>query len=143
MELLSINLFSFIFNLKKEKPKNGYFLEFNKKGSEDSRHHIFKENKVIDSRIDLKNISMGVLWGYNGAGPRQAALAILADYKNDEFALKHYEQFAIDVINKLKHDRNDFLKFTTIQDWIDNVHFIADYAELEDDKVSNTKGLLI
>ena len=132
MELPSINLFSFIFNLKKEKPKNGYFLEFNKKGSEDSRHHIFKENKVIDSRIDLKNISMGVLWGYNGAGPRQAALAILADYKNDEFALKHYEQFTIDVINKLKHDRNDFLKFTTIQDWIDNVHFTADYTELED-----------
>ena len=57
MELPSINLFSFSFNLKKEKPKNGYFLEFNKKGSEDSRHHIFKENKVIDSRIDLKNIN--------------------------------------------------------------------------------------
>ena len=57
MELPSINLFSFSFNLKKEKPKNGYFLEFNKKGSEDSRHHIFKENKVIDSRINLKKIS--------------------------------------------------------------------------------------
>ncbi|MAC84369.1 MAG: hypothetical protein CL624_09565 [Arcobacter sp.] len=121
MDLL-IKIFSIIYDLKKEKRRNGYFLEFNKKNSETSFHHIFKENKVIDPRIDLKRISMGISWGYNGAGPRQAALAILADYKNDEFALKNYEKFSSDIINGLKHNGDDFIKFTTIQDWVDNIY---------------------
>ena len=61
---------------------------------------------------DLRNHSpTGFEWGYSGSGPAQLALAILADHfqhglgRNaadaDGLALRHYQQFKVDVISCL------------------------------------------
>jgi hypothetical protein len=53
-------------------------------------------------RLDLRNHSpTGFSVGYTGSGPAQLALAILADYKGDNFALRHYQQFKREVIAAL------------------------------------------
>lgn len=58
--------------------------------------------KPIDKRLDLKNHSPdGFQWGYGGSGPGQAALAILADYYDDETAMKHYQKFKWEVVSNL------------------------------------------
>jgi hypothetical protein len=45
-------------------------------------------------RLDLINKSpTGFSWGYNGSGPAQLALALLADAIGDEEALKIYQSF--------------------------------------------------
>jgi len=45
-------------------------------------------------RLDLINKSpTGFSWGYNGSGPAQLALALLADATGDEEALEMYQSF--------------------------------------------------
>lgn len=63
--------------------------------------------RAIDWRLDLMNHSpTGVCWGYTGSGPAQLALAILADYlQNDKKALSYYQDFKIRVIAHL--DRSE------------------------------------
>jgi hypothetical protein len=57
------------------------------------------DGKKIDPRLDLVNHSpTGLEWGYGGSGPAQTALAILADYLNDN------EQLAIGLHQKFKWD---------------------------------------
>lgn len=79
-------------------------------GAGNSRHCDYdisvKENNAyveLDPRYDLRNHSPdGFSWGYGGSGPAQFALAILAKVTNDdEFALRHYQQFKAEVIAKL------------------------------------------
>ena len=50
---------------------------------------------TLNPRLDLANHSpTGFNWGYNGSGPAQLALAILADYLgDDEKALALYQSF--------------------------------------------------
>lgn len=65
-----------------------------------------KENNTyveLDPRYDLRNHSPdGFSWGYGGSGPAQFALAILCKVTNDdEFALRHYQQFKTEVVAKL------------------------------------------
>ena len=54
----------------------------------------------LDPRLDLVNHSpTGVSWGYGGSGPAQLALAILADFlEDDEQALALYQDFKWAVI---------------------------------------------
>lgn len=56
---------------------------------------VIKSNGApLDPRLDLANKSpTGFSWGYLGSGPAQLALAILADYADDETALRYYQRF--------------------------------------------------
>lgn len=59
----------------------------------------------LDPRLDLRNHSpTGLEWGYAGSGPAQCALAILADHRDDETALKFYQRFKFQVISRLGRD---------------------------------------
>lgn len=71
----------------------------------------------IDWRLDLQNHSPnGLNWGYGGSGPSQTALAILADFLDDETALQLYPQFTRDVISNI--DKDDFtLSIELIVEW--------------------------
>lgn len=61
------------------------------------------ESYPLDPRVDLVNHSpCGFAWGYGGSGPSQLALAILADFTEDDaFALSHYQAFKRLVIANL------------------------------------------
>jgi hypothetical protein len=54
-------------------------------------------------RFDLKRLSRaGFEWTYEGAGPAQLALALLADHLGDDAkALRHYESFMKEVVADL------------------------------------------
>lgn len=56
----------------------------------------------LDPRYDLVNHSpTGFAWHYEGSGPAQLALAILADVAGEAIALAHYQDFKRDVIAAL------------------------------------------
>lgn len=62
--------------------------------SRDRGASIQVNGKPLDLRLDLRDHSpTGFEWGYNGSGPAQTALAILAHEYGDEFALNHYQTF--------------------------------------------------
>lgn len=60
----------------------------------------------LNPRRDLVNHSPdGFAWGYEGSGPAQLALAILADHlKDDDRALAIYQQFKRMVIARLPRE---------------------------------------
>lgn len=64
------------------------------------------DDAPLDLRIDLNAQSDPVLeWGYDGTGPRQLALAILADHSRDDMlALKLHQAFTESVIAEFKGD---------------------------------------
>lgn len=75
------------------------------KEKEDSPGHtqvFVKEAGIeseLDKRLDLRRHSpSGFSWGYRGSGTTQLALAILADYASDDWALEHYRDFAKHVV---------------------------------------------
>jgi hypothetical protein len=61
------------------------------------------EGKPLDPKFDVKVFSKtGFEWTYVGAGPRQLALAILADHLGDDArALALSERFMRDVVARL------------------------------------------
>ena len=71
---------------------------------------------------DLRTLapSGGMDWGYEGHGPAQLALAILADYQDDRFAIRHYEHFTVDVVANLGGDQW-FLTDVDLDQWISTV----------------------
>lgn len=58
------------------------------------------DGKPLDPRLDLKTFTdHGFEWSYEGDGPRQLALAILADhFKDDGKALAGSEEFMKNVV---------------------------------------------
>lgn len=74
-------------------------------------------DKPLDLHLDLADHSpMGFEWGYNGSGPKQLALAMLAEAFTDDEALEYYEQFMYDVITPL-NDRKWEMTSSDIQSW--------------------------
>jgi len=75
---------------------------------------------MLPTRTDLVNHSpTGFEWGYNGSGPAQLALAILADFlHNDKLALELHQHFKRDIISKRKEDK-----------WIISGRFIFDWLK--------------
>ena len=71
----------------------------------------------LDPRLDLRRYSEnGFEWGYEGSGPRQLALAILADFHgSDQTALDRHQSFMEAVIAVLKGD-----EWSLTDDQIDN-----------------------
>lgn len=61
------------------------------------------DGKPLDPRYDLKRLSAtGFEWTYEGAGPAQLALALLADHLGDDKkALALYEPFMRRVVAEL------------------------------------------
>jgi hypothetical protein len=61
------------------------------------------DGKALPPRHDLKLLSRaGFEWTYEGAGPAQLALALLADHLgDDEKALRYYEPFMRSVVADL------------------------------------------
>jgi hypothetical protein len=61
------------------------------------------DGKPLPPRFDLKKLSpAGFEWTYEGAGPAQLALALLADhFGDDQKALQHHDTFMRAVIADL------------------------------------------
>ena len=61
------------------------------------------DGKPLNPRFDLKTFSpMGFEWTYEGDGPRQLALALLADHLGDDTkALAQTERFMREVVSVL------------------------------------------
>jgi hypothetical protein len=61
------------------------------------------DGKPLPPRLDLKKLSRaGFEWTYEGAGPAQLALAMLADHLgDDQMALQHHDAFMREVIANL------------------------------------------
>ena len=60
----------------------------------------------LNPRLDLRNHSpSGFEWGYEGSGPAQLALAILAYEFDDSMAQAYYQIFKREVICNLARDR--------------------------------------
>jgi hypothetical protein len=61
------------------------------------------DGRPLPPRFDLKKLSpAGFEWTYEGAGPAQLALALLADHLgDDQKALQHHEAFMRTVIAEL------------------------------------------
>ncbi len=64
------------------------------------------DGAALDLRFDLKAQSDSrIEWGYDGTGPRQLALAILADHSEDDMlALNFHQAFTESVIAEFKGD---------------------------------------
>jgi len=76
-----------------------------KRNSSGTSVKIMPGNKRLSPRYDIVNHSPdGFEWGYSGSGPAQLAFAILSDYTNDEFAMKHYQDFKEKIISHLHRD---------------------------------------
>ncbi len=61
----------------------------------------------LGPRLDLRTYSdQGFEWGYDGGGPRQLALAIIADHFTDaQTALLHHEKFLLNFVAALRDDQ--------------------------------------
>jgi len=69
--------------------------------------HVSCDGVPLNPRYDLANHSPdGFEYGYNGSGPSQLALAILANEFDDEIALRHYQAFKFNYIALLERDKD-------------------------------------
>jgi len=106
-------------------PENLYTLRLvrNKQYPNVTDPAVFVNGQPLDLRLDLANHSpTGFNWGYQGSGPSQTALAILAHEKGDEFALQWYQTFKREVIAALPMDREHEIRSAAIRHWFDKAH---------------------
>jgi hypothetical protein len=59
------------------------------------------DGKPLDPRHDLRQFAPSFEWGYDGDGPHQLALALLADRAGPERALARYKLFCETVVAQL------------------------------------------
>ena len=61
------------------------------------------DGRPLDPRFDLKIFSKaGFEWTYEGDGPRQLSLALLAEHLGDDHkAMEHCEKFMVEVVANL------------------------------------------
>ena len=56
----------------------------------------------LSPRLDLREHSTTLEWGYGMGGPAQLALAILADVTgSDDYAERHHHWFKLEIVSKL------------------------------------------
>ena len=76
----------------------------------------------LSPRFDLYNHSpTGFAWGYEGSGPAQLALAILAHCAGEKLALMHYQDFKRRVITPLDKDKGFTLTSDEVDDHLDAI----------------------
>ena len=62
--------------------------------------------ETLPPRFDLRNHSPdGFEWGYNGSGPSQLALAILANEYGDQIATEYYRDFREEFVSRIVTDK--------------------------------------
>lgn len=68
--------------------------------------NVTVDGKSLKKRFDLRKHSpSGFGWGYGGSGPAQLALAIMADFlEDDEAAQTVYQAFKAEVIARIPSD---------------------------------------
>ena len=61
--------------------------------------------RPLDPRLDLYNHSPGGMeWGYQGSGPAQLGLAILADFtRDDRYAVRRHQEFKRHAVANIPH----------------------------------------
>lgn len=64
------------------------------------------DGKPLKKRFDIRKHSpAGFSWGYGGSGPAQLALAIMADFlEDDATAQRAYQGFKSEVVSRLPQD---------------------------------------
>lgn len=62
---------------------------------------VLVDGRPLDPRTDLRDFQAGFEWGYEGSGPSQLALAILADHAGPEVALRDWKPFMQTVVAEL------------------------------------------
>ncbi len=76
----------------------------------------------LPSRLDLREHSVNLEWGYGMGGPAQLALAILADATgNNYYAERHHHWFKQDVVMRLPWDGWE-LPESRVWEWIAEHH---------------------
>ena len=65
------------------------------------------DGEQLDPRLDLRTYSdQGYEWGYDGGGPRQLALAIIADhFAETKTVLLHHERFLLNFVVGMQDDQ--------------------------------------
>lgn len=67
--------------------------------------NVTVNNQAIKPRTDLRNFhASGFEWGYEGSGPSQLALAILADHSGPQIALQNYRNFMRYILAEIEDD---------------------------------------
>jgi hypothetical protein len=76
-------------------------------------------SQILNPRNDLVNHSPdGFQWGYEGSGPAQLALAILANFLTDDSrAVRLHQKFKKDVIAQIKSDHFE-ITGAFIEKWV-------------------------
>src|SRR3954462_2525908 len=90
-------------------------------------------------RLELYNHSpTGFGWGYDGAGPAQLALAILAEVTGDNsLAMRLHQDFKRDVIAGLAMNRSWQLDERQVREWLSIQAGELDEAELCPDRIDD------
>ena len=72
---------------------------------ERERVRVAVDGQPLNPRIDLRDFeASGFEWGYEGSGPSQQALAILAEHAGPEAAPGNYRQFVQAIIAEIGAD---------------------------------------
>ncbi len=72
---------------------------------EGERVKVTVDGQPLDPRLDLRDFkASGFEWGYEGSGPSQLALAILAEHAGPQAALGNYRQFVQAIIAEIEAD---------------------------------------
>lgn len=79
-----------------------------------------EHTKSLAPRLDLRDHSpTGLEWGYQGSGPAQLALALLADATgNDVYACDRYQDFKRDIVANWAQDRGWAITLAQILEWV-------------------------
>ena len=81
------------------------------------------QKKELDPRPSQKLVNHspnGFNWGYAGSGPSQCALGILFDVTGDaDMAMRRYQDFKWDVIEKQPEDKKWFITEYFVNQWLD------------------------
>jgi hypothetical protein len=76
----------------------------------------------LPSRLDLKEHSTKLEWGYGMGGPAQLALAILADVTgDDDYAERHHQWFKLEIVSRFGWGGWG-LRESQVWDWINEHH---------------------
>lgn len=77
------------------------------------------DTEALDPRLDIIDHSpTGVEWGYRGSGPAQLALAILADYYDEDTAKRLYRAFMREVVAHFE-EVGFSLRGEYVEEWVE------------------------